>query len=232
MFIDFFRVYKSHHTKIRVGKENDGGYIICDIPNIKYEMLLSAGICDDISFEEAFLEKYPNTSCFAFDGTVESFPPTTKSIFFLKKNISSESNEHETNLIEYCNYANTIFLKMDIEGAEVKWIHSLPEDILNKFAQITMEWHNPFYLPMEQEAFVKLLKTHVLVHFHGNNCRGFETVDGVQVPYTFECTYIHKKYYEGPIELNQECIPTSLDMPNDKSKPDLFIDYDPFVHHF
>ena len=232
MFIDSFRVYKSPYQKTRLGAQNDGGYVICDIPNIKYDMFLSAGVCDDISFEEAFLEKYPDCPCFAFDGTVSSFPATSKPITFVKKNVVPdwiEESEKETSLVDYCSKSNTIFLKMDIEGGEVPWFYSLPEEVMNKFAQITMEWHNPFYLSGEQSSFSKLLETHRLVHFHGNNARGFEIVDGVKVPYTFECTYIHKNYYTGNLEVNTENIPSSLDMPNNKTKPDLFIDYEPFV---
>jgi hypothetical protein len=230
MFTEFFRVYKPPYSKKRVGKDNDGGYIICDIPNIQYDLLLSAGICNDISFEEQFLDLYPNVPCFAFDGTITTFPSTTKPISFIPKNIGPQTTLSETSLLEYISHGQTIFLKMDIEGAEVPWITSLPEEAIDRFAQISMEWHNPFYLPIEQYAFARLQKTHVLVHFHGNNCREFENVEGVKIPYTFECTYIHKKYYTGPILYNQECIPTSLDMPCDSTKPDLVIDYPPFVN--
>ena len=229
MFIDFFQLYKPPYQKKRVGKDNDGGYIICDIPNIQYDMLLSAGICDDISFEEHFLDIYPGVPCLAFDGTISQFPKTQKPIQYIPKNIGLNSSSTETTLLEYILHGHTIFLKMDIEGAEVPWFASLPDDALDRFAQITMEWHNPFYLLIEQYAFSRLQHTHILVHFHGNNCRDFETIEGVRVPYTFECTYIHKKYYTGEMIVNSECIPTSLDMPCDPLKPDLVIDYPPFV---
>jgi hypothetical protein len=43
-------VYTSPYNKIRLGKDNDGGYIICDIPNVNYDISLSGGIDKDISF--------------------------------------------------------------------------------------------------------------------------------------------------------------------------------------
>jgi hypothetical protein len=72
-------VYKSPYEKKRVGRANDGGYVLCDIPNIEYSILLAGGIECDISFEEDFLNKYPNTICNAYDGTINAkFPNTTK----------------------------------------------------------------------------------------------------------------------------------------------------------
>ena len=48
-------VYKSPFTKLRLGKDNDGGYIIAEIPNVNYKTVLSGGIDNDISFEEKYL---------------------------------------------------------------------------------------------------------------------------------------------------------------------------------
>ena len=39
-----------------------------------YDILLSGGISDDISFEQGLLEKYPNLSGYGFDGTIEKIP--------------------------------------------------------------------------------------------------------------------------------------------------------------
>ena len=49
--------YKSPFKKKRLGKENDGGYVIAKIPKAKYKILLAGGIADDISFEEDFMNK-------------------------------------------------------------------------------------------------------------------------------------------------------------------------------
>ena len=60
---------------------------------------------------------------------------------------------------------------MDIEGSEIEWLNSLNKEQMNKFNQIVMEFHRPFG-EKERNTFYKLNKTHILVHFHGNNCRG------------------------------------------------------------
>jgi hypothetical protein len=36
-------VYKCPYSKSRLGKNNDGGYIIANIPDIKYNIMLSGG---------------------------------------------------------------------------------------------------------------------------------------------------------------------------------------------
>ena len=78
-------VFKSPFEKKRLGKDNDGGYIIAEIPNIKYTTLLAGGIDDDISFEEDFLKKYAVDNAYAFDGTINKLPKENTQITFIKK---------------------------------------------------------------------------------------------------------------------------------------------------
>ena len=66
-------LYNTPLTKIRVGNQNDGGYVIAKLEN-KYDLFIAGGICDDISFEEDFIKLYPDLLCYAFDGTIDSLP--------------------------------------------------------------------------------------------------------------------------------------------------------------
>ena len=66
---------------IRLGKNNDGGYLICKNSLEKSNCLVSFGISDDFSFEEDF-KKLNNIKVFAFD-------PTVTNKFFFKKIIIS-----------------------------------------------------------------------------------------------------------------------------------------------
>ena len=222
-------VYKSKYNKIRLGKEYDGGYIICDIPNVKYSIFLSGGILDDISFEEDFCNKYTNIKCYAYDGFIDSIDIKNKNINFIKKYISDTNSNEYTNLHELINNNNNIFIKMDIEGGEIQWINSLSLEQINKFNQIVIEFHNPFG-EKEVDVFNKLNNLHVLVHFHANNCCGTRIHKGVKIPNVFECTYIHKKYYPMPYILNNELIPSNLDNRNVLNNDEIYIDYPPFVN--
>jgi hypothetical protein len=219
-------VYKCPFGKLRIGQEYDGGYIIADIPNVKYDILLAGGIADDTSFEEDFVNKY-GVECIALDGTIRDIPCKNDKIKFIKKNIGFFECDETTNLHDIINSHENIFVKMDIEGYEIPWIHSLSDEQLSKFEQIVMEFHNPFS-ESENVVFNKINKNHALVHFHANNCCGTRDINGVQVPNVFECTYLHKKYFTNPPELNTDLIPGPLDMPN-TTNPEIHIDYPPFV---
>jgi hypothetical protein len=221
-------VFKSPFKKIRLGKDYDGGYIIAEIPNITYKILLAGGIEQDISFEEDFINKYPNVKTFAFDGTINKLPNENKNIVFIKKNIGGENNEVVTNLHDIINQNDSILVKMDIEGGEIPWIKSLSDEQMNKFEQIVMEFHCPFSYN-EIDVFNKINKNHYLIHFHGNNCCGVRHHKGVIIPNIFECTYLHKKYFTDIPELNKDLIPSNLDMKNTPND-EIFINYPPFVN--
>lgn len=220
-------VYQCPFPKKRIGKDFDGGYIIVDIPNKTYSLLIAGGISRDISFEEDFVNKY-TVKCYAFDGTIDKLPKENNKVNFVKKNIGFENTDSVTNLHDLINSHSNIFVKMDIEGGEIPWIKSLSDEHLNKFDQIVMEFHRPFF-DNEIGIFTKINKTHTLVHFHGNNCCGTIDYKGVIIPKVFECTYLHKKFFADPPQLNSDLIPSSLDMKN-TAKPEIYIDYPPFVH--
>jgi hypothetical protein len=221
-------VYRSPFKKKRLGKEYDGGYIIANIPNVTYTILLVGGIDRDISFEEDFINTYPTSKCIAFDGTIYSLPKEHSKITFIRKNIGFENNEHTTNLHDIINMHESIFLKMDIEGAEIPWIKSLQDTQLNKLDQIVIEFHFPFS-DSDSDIFDKINKYHYLIHFHGNNCCGVRYHKGVIIPNVFECTYLHKKFFKNIPELNRDVIPSILDMKN-TSNNEIFINYPPFVN--
>ena len=222
-------VYKCPFTKLRLGRDYDGGYIIAEIPDINYTTFLSGGIEQDISFEEDFINKYPHVHSYAFDGTINNLPKENSNITFIQKNIGFENNEHVTNLHDIINANECIFVKMDIEGGEIPWIKSLSDEQMNKFEQIVMEFHFPFS-DNEIDVFDKINKNHYLIHFHGNNYCGVRNHNGVIIPDVFECTYLHKKYFTNPPELNKESIPSNLDMKNKPLADEICINYSPFVN--
>lgn len=219
-------VYQCPYQKIRLGKDNDGGYIIAEIPNTHYEILLAGGIHTDMSFEEDFVKKY-HVKCLAYDGTIQALPHEHPTIEFVRKNIGHLNTDQMTNLHSILDAHQNIFVKMDIEGGEIPWLQSLEEEHLQKFDQLVMEFHCPFFAP-HMKVFQKLNQHHYLIHFHGNNCCGTRIHRGVRIPNIFECTYLHKKFFTEPPSLNTETIPGPLDMKN-TMKDEICIDYPPFV---
>lgn len=233
MNLDLLKVYESPFPKRRVGKPYDGGYIVCEIPGLEYSLLLSGGISNDISFEVQFLDRYEDCSGYAYDGTINALPYDAESLAFVRKNIGPVETSEETNLHDRIEGARgPIFLKMDIEGAELAWIQSLSREHIDAFEQIVIEFHDNFWRGGEgYRCLAKFLESHRILHFHPNNSSDLIPIEGVQVPQVFELTLVHKKHLEGkgPLQLNTEAIPTRYDQPNVLYKPDMQIDYPPFV---
>ena len=199
-------------SKIRVGKEGDGGYVIAS--NLEYDLLIGCGIADDDSFEIEFLKKNPDIEGYAFDGSIESLPtPDISRLNFIKKNITGEESENTTNLHGLISSYSNVFLKMDIEGYEFPWICSLSREQLNKFKQITIEFHRPFH-EMGAHCLEQLARSHYLIHFHGNSCCKTRQVKNITVPNVFECTYLRKADIEAVPLLSDKSVPSPLDRIN------------------
>jgi len=227
-------LYKCPFSKKRIGKNNDGGYVIAELPGV-YDIFLSGGASDDITFETDFLLKYPHLNCYLFDGTVSKIPTSNEKINFIKKNLGSINTTDLTNLHEYMNDYNNIFMKMDIEGHEFKILPTFFENnYINKIKQLVVEIHSPSDIELYPnyfaglshiknddmfELFKNINKTHSLIHFHANNCCAMNTIGGISIPHVFELTYIRNDFIQEKI-LNNERLPTNLDMKNDIEKPD------------
>jgi hypothetical protein len=225
-----------NNKKKRLGKNTDGGYVIAELEGT-YDCYISAGVSDEESFSKDFLSKYDyldENDAFAFDGTIKSFPfEYTKNISFINKNIDYFNDENHTNLHQRIKQYKEIFLKMDIEGGEFPWLQSLSIDQLKQFKQIVIEFHGVTddgwevdYLT-KVKCLKKLLKTHYIIHVHGNNCGGWF---GGYFPRVIEITYVNKNQFqqEPPLNTTQEFPIAGLDFPNCSTLYDFHLNYYPF----
>jgi hypothetical protein len=222
--------YKSPFPKRRFGPRKDGGYVLANVPNAPYKVLLSGGIGGSIDFEIDFLNTYPNTRCAAFDGTVRTIPAKHDRLVFIQKNIGPTDTQDTANLHAVLSQNKGVVIKMDIEGSEFDWIKSLTDEHLNVCEQIVIEIHQHTFNKEEFNTIERFLTHHRLIHFHPNNCVPAQIVDGIPIPAVFECTFLHKKYWSSPPELNTDLIPGPLDFPSVPFNKDIQINYPPFVH--
>jgi len=236
-------IYKSPFTKKRIGKNNDGGYVIVDLPG-DYDVFLSGGVSNDISFEIDFLKSYPNLWCFAFDGTVNLLPEINNKIVFIKKNLGNHNNSSLTNLQEYMKDYNNIFMKIDIEGHEFRLLPTFFEnDCMKKIKQLVIEIHSPADIKLFPEyfkglsditnefmfnLFKKINNTHTLVHLHANNGCKMNNINGINIPHVFELTYIRNEFITEKI-LNDQPLPTNIDMKNIYNLPDYTLSGFPYT---
>lgn len=215
-------VYESPFPKMRLGRDQDGGYVVCDVPN-GYDRLVSAGLYNDSSFEDDWLGKYGG-ECYAFDGTISRSP--SQKIRWIRKNVGTENDEKTDDLSE--SIRGRTFLKMDIEGDEIPWI--LHTNRLDDVIQMVVEFHHQPFSPKHEAAFKKINATHVLVHLHGNNHSSTCIHEGVVFPITFECTYLHKSLVPNPSP-NSSPLPSIHDKPNNQGAKDISLNHPPFVQN-
>jgi hypothetical protein len=227
---DFLKVIEYSH-KIRLGNKGDGGYVVANIPD--YDCYISAGVGWDESFSNDIIKHFNINEAHAFDGTIDTLPtnfPQRMNVY--KFNIASYKSKNTVNLRRFINDHNNIFLKMDIEGGEYEWLNSLTYEDLNKFKQIAIEFHfiNDNYLGIDynlkQNCLKKLFETHYIVHIHGNNNCGTTNL----MPNVIEITYIRKDIIGNDIIYNTSPLPDAeLDFPNIMDRPDIDLNFYPFV---
>jgi hypothetical protein len=249
-------VFKSKNPKIRIGGAQDGGYVV--VSGYEYDCYLSCGIGDSVSFDNQFVNIYPNCQKYiGFDGTCNRPYNLDSRVEFVKKNIGTDNSELLTDLKNESMDYKDIFLKMDIEGHEWNWIKTFKD--LSKFKQIVFEFHGLFDEDCptggwNQNVMVKdfgtgffdphtiledlkiLNKTHYLVHIHGNNAGVVKHYDGSfsdskgydEWMTVGELTFIRKDCEI--LGLNTQKLPIEgLDFPNYRHIPDVYINKWPFV---
>ena len=102
VFLPSFFKPKFTANLVRLGRNNDGGYLIDELSIDKSKKLISFGINDDFSFEMNF-NTQNRASVFAFDNSIDMF-------FFLKKFVNSifTPNHPKRLLVRFLNLYNYI----------------------------------------------------------------------------------------------------------------------------
>lgn len=236
-FPDFFKIH-NYDSKIRLGVDQDGGYVIGNVPSdIKYDCYISAGVSNEESFSRDFIHKYnlQKCDCYVFDGTIDGYPlEYTDQITFIQKNIGIINNDTTSDLSDLTEKYNSIFLKMDIEGWEYQWLNKMTESQLKKFTQIVIEFHgvldNSFHSDHNNKikSWIKLFKTHFIIHAHGNNWAFAKN----GIPESLELTYLNKNLFNNNIPpVNTNPLPLiGLDFPNHPMRTEIDMNKYPFVY--
>lgn len=244
------KLFKPKNKKIRLGDKMDAGYVVID--GYDYDMYLTAGISDNVTFDVDFNSYRPGLKGFAFDASCARPDNLPSNYKYISKFVGANNNGF-TNLEEYVGNNENIFIKMDIEGCEWEWIESF--NYLTKVKQLVIECHGLFDPREDKEgwqsigrfkyesisnALDKINKTHYLVHLHGNNAGGSFNLLNNQIehkvqghdelPIVVELTFIRKE--DSEIDgLNDIDLPIlGLDYPNYNHEIDFVINYPPIVN--
>lgn len=225
--------------KMRLGGDRDGGYIMCqegEEKKSKVTALLSLGIQgSDTWGDEA--GKAWGVPVFQFD-CFDKRTPTCKSPagchFFAKcivapSEVKKKALEHPGHDFITIDDAATLadettktkggdfIMKMDIETSEYGMLKEMPVDLLNRFQQITGEWH-PNAMPTTEHlaALEKLGAAFYPVHFHPNDCCKPWKFMEFCMPGIYEASYLRKLGNEALEDVPgaPEPLPLKLDAPN------------------
>jgi len=238
--MDSLILWSPPYPLVRMGSlTGDGGYMVCSLPD-SYDIIITGGVSSEVNFELDMCKMYSNLKCIAFDGTVNSLPTHSDRITFIKQNLGT-GTDGTTNLREYLDKYQNVFLKMDIEGHEFR---ILPEiyDMMKHVKQLVVEIHTPadiqlypnYYKGLSDithgymfDMFRRIGETHTLVHVHPNNGCAVHACDGILLPNVFECTFVRNEFVTSKIK-NTLPLPMHFDKPNVLDKPIIVFNKYPF----
>jgi hypothetical protein len=228
-----FEIYKNSlipynlgFEKIRIGKNYDGGYVLAKELLNKAECVYSLGVGNECSFDEQLANM--GLKIFMYDGSVDGPPIENNNFFFNKEFINHENFVQAIEKNGHLNNKNMI-AQIDIEGNEFSFLSNTKDEILLKFSQICIEFHEMHFQYLKDNSWIdKILNNFYIFHMHGNNIgmdgregRGYvgTYIDGF--PNVLEVTFIRKDLVTiQPTIDNTEYPIKDLDFPNAYDKQD------------
>lgn len=229
-FFKMFRPYDLGYELIRIGSENDGGYLI---PNIVDEIntCISPGVGHTNSFEKDLKKR--GIVSFMLDHTIDMNSILVKDFDFTKKKLNIYNDNKNITLDSFCssklNKEDNPMLQMDIEGDEYLNILSSSDETLNRFKIIIIEFHNleritnKFLFEFYSASINKVLKHFDVCHIHPNNGnRNFTVTNKLKIPQVLEVTFLNKKLTKTKKPITS--LPHKLDAKCDGNKPEIILD--------
>lgn len=200
---------------IRLGKHNDGGYLVNKDDVLKTKHLLTFGVGEDITFEKNFYQINP-CSILSFDSndnTDVHHPFFIDDKKHVKKNVGKDIPFNSIEILE------GTFIKCDIDGDE----YSILSDIIKISKNITgmvFEFHDIhlFENYNDMTNFISKIDQK-LIHVHINNYTYLKTENGI-VPTVIELSFSSSKNIEYVENID---FPHYLDMPNNPDEEDFRI---------
>ena len=211
---------------VRVGGNNDGGYVMSEAA-LNGSVAYSFGINDDVAWDRDMVEY--GYDIYMYDHTISALPEECEQFHFARKGISAGAISVgplftlEDLLRENGHIGiKHMVLKMDVEGAEWGFLHSISSDVLQQFDQIVFELHELLRIEKQEEILAALRKinaTHQLVHIHANNYSNVVNWGERYMADAIEVTYIRRDVCD--FSAWKPIYPLVLDAPCWKYLPDI-----------
>ena len=225
-FVNFLRPYGVLDTKVRLGSNNDGGYIVNQTILDKADVLYTYGVEYNCDFELDFHNR-TYKPVHLYDHTVDFTHPNDNLIFHkeglshIKENDKKHFFDH---LKENGDEDKNVFLKIDVEGAEYEFfentnIEELSKNVIGIVLEIHWTGDVNGYRSRATKILEKITNHFTLTHLHGNNSAPMIGSWWIAVPDTIELTFINDRLFEA-LHFDRGQWPTELDMPNNPELQD------------
>lgn len=237
---------KKRYKLERLGKSNDGGYLVTRTTVMQASILISFGINSDCSFEEEFVKlNHINTLCYdnsitpsywkkklyndfgaaLFNFNLNFFVNSLKSYikhYYFFRNISNKliTKKIETGsikkILNNLTTVKNIFFKIDIEGSEYRILNELIR-YQDIICGLVIEFHD---LDLHLDRVIDFVKNFKLelTHIHPNNYGGTDLNND---PKVLEITFEK----DPMIKNNKLILPNPLDEKNNKLQKDIFLKF-------
>lgn len=209
--------------KIRLGQNQDGGYVINKVAIEKSNILYTYGVGGDTGYEVAYRNMTGNP-VFLFDPTVD-MPNPPEGMTFYKKGLGGNYADlfSTHSFMTHPNDMENVLLKIDTEGAEYEYFMNEDIECLKYCTGIILEVHH-LNEPIRQLIFKRILKDleeyFYLTHIHGNNWGGEFGLEGFSVPNVMELSFVNKQIAEASTVCSDIYPCPGLDFPNRADQPD------------
>ena len=210
---------------IRIGAPGDGGYLIPDdLEGINY--CFSPGVSTISDFENDLADL--GIKCFLADYSVDAPPILRREFTFDKRFVGASDFGNYFTLSNWKDkylkgYSGDMLLQMDIEGNEYEVIFSTPDDLLNQFRIMAIEFHyldrlfDPVVFSMIAASFRKILQQFHVAHIHPNEIGGSCKVGDLEIPKVMEFTFLNKRRVSSTNPIRT--FPHKLDSGNTGKRP-------------
>ena len=213
---------------VRIGRDNDGGYIMPDDFGHDDKIAYSFGISTDVSWDKAMASR--GYDVFMYDHTIDSLPEENPRFHWSKLGISDGTgNDDRLKPLDELIKANhhedkhNMILKMDVEKAEWGFFEMVSPDTLSRFTTILIELHGinePALQGRVAAALRKINKTHKAVHIHGQNVGYYISLGSHTFCNQIEVSYVRRDKYS--LDENYDVnLPLAIDMPAISRMPEV-----------
>jgi hypothetical protein len=217
---------------LRIGGSSDGGYLLPGDLN-EISACFSPGVAQSSTFEMAMAEM--SIPSFMVDYSVDGPPVANANFRFEKLFLAAHTDGVKFIRLEDWVNANTprradLILQMDIEGSEWPVLLDTPEQILNKFRIMVIEFHNLDQMmttslgaELFETVFDKLARNFKIVHLHANNAGGVHRYKGQIIPRVLELTFLRSDRFSLSTKRFPAVLPHPLDQPNETKKKEILL---------